>query len=1614
MTDIYGTEPDEDLFGLNTAGPDRSSVSPFDRPSGLGTTSLIEKYRQGQAVEAEAYNERVQGAYDRVSAYNEAVRIAAEQRKPGKPLGFLPDWIEHPLEKLASGLYWTYSKVVSQPLAFSFLYAREVDDMILDDKDPLSARDTWNQARHFSPGQSFVMMFMTDEELADKGIDMNDVNAGLHDQKLFDSGWAKYLSGSIDFAVAWYADPTVLALRGAAAARQKTFVKKTIDIKDYDTNSTIDAMAGLVDKIRATSGRGFARELSANLISVRRSANGDDLAYALSRAKPGEETKDILRAAAGDRSILPKLMQRDVDAAAAVVAHERQLSLLGSLGRSDPRVASYYDEVLADHEKLVRAAEGQSRALDLATRAQNSLDALNFNRLTSPLGYKYRSWVDHLPRFRGDGADSLATGGRLARTVRHSFYTAPVRIFQLPFRAGRAWHDVAPMRYIDLDQSDSWRRVDAVLRNVRSMTRQDRDALVASYIRSTPAQRAMTLERIEARTIRSIGQRHGVSDDVVRELYSSYSRYRSQTVARAQAGNRNYSNAQIDDPMNPGVTIRADEFSGPDGHIELIHPILATELQRTHVLMDFGAAERIVRHSGSSIGRALNGARKVAGGAAEVGNVITRYWKVANLLSFRYAIRAVSDDLLGQVARYGAAGMAMRAVSGSASLYNRFARGTYARSSRDADEVMVHLGQMEIAQLSDELAIARTRAERFPTEGNREAVTRLENEIADSEESLALINRRQAVRAADRPLIYSVGGRGMVFPAASDGTSGAMFMREVANARSHDVMLGTTAGRIRRSIPTGNFANIRLAEDPAAHFDAWNRVVTRQIANDALASRLLSGESVESLARWLRRSPAGRDHWNSLRASYGLRHMTPEDLVMRVAAEVEDVIPMGLPGREGIIEGALKGEDVTDLLKAVPDGMRPQAIRSEIFDNPIGLNALTYHIDNAIDSFYKYANQLPSQVLSRSPLFASLYATHVDELVQHAVAQGVTKMGKAEREALANTARHRAMRDVKRMSFNMDHETRLAHALRFVVPFMGSFMESANRWFRIMSDKPQTLAHAANLFNSPTRAGWTIDMEGNPIGPGGFVTNPDTGEERLVPLSERNMVIQIPDWAQPLLEETFGTALPELPVPMTSIIPTVQGENIWNPGFGPFVQIPLAKLANAANASPSTEEAFRELGLLPFQNRSAIAGAGWIGEAYKAATGEDYPFGGSEFNNDVNAVIRKMQYDYDTGRRSSPPSVDEARSYARKMSGLKMLQKFFLPIGGTPTRGVTTRQDAEGNYIDFAQRDAEGNLVPIDVAASDIDYKPIKFFVDRYAEIIQVDPKNGMDKFLDKYGDSFFAFTVSLTKANSTVPSTTGSLKAMEKYRELLANVDPELGGLIVGPEGKGPFSQTAYHYQLETGTMTGDPMREKMSPEELLREMNRKRGWYEYNKAMLSLQADMFDAGFQSPEDRGAEVFAETKANIVALLTSPRNLDGSENPHYNREWEEDYNTQDRGFYDRRAHDMQKVVDYFDIMGAIEEEDGNGNSIVYRADIYGLRQYLANRRQVERVLFARNEKGGSDDINAKDNADVKDAFILATIDLMEKYIPFAELHNRYLARDMGIDIFTRGGGGSVG
>jgi hypothetical protein len=349
--------------------------------------------------------------------------------------------------------------------------------------------------------------------------------------------------------------------------------------------------------------------------------------------------------------------------------------------------------------------------------------------------------------------------------------------------------------------------------------------------------------------------------------------------------------------------------------------------------------------------------------------------------------------------------------------------------------------------------------------------------------------------------------------------------------------------------------------------------------------------------------------------------------------------------------------------------------------------------------------------------------------------------------------------------------------------------------------------------------------------------------------------------------------------------------------------------------------------------------------------------------------MQAEDYKYREGFRKTPPTWDEISDRATRQSWMKVLFAATLPIS---------------------------------MQAKD----PYQFFRDQHKQMQTTDAETADQKFYDKYGDSAYTFSKSLSKNNSGLKPTVESVQMSKYYQDLVSKTGPEWAGLIVGAEGEGAYSNGAFYYEKTHATdpATGTTMRSKMSAREGLEQANLARGWQQYNSEMNRIYSDLYAAGFQSFDDEGAEDIKAQKQALVQVLSSPQLLDDqgnlADNEYYNESWSKAYNSFDLNYYDRAIPQLKQIVDDPEIWSKAVNPDGSKGM---RSDIYTLKTYLSYRDDAKRALLMRKSDEGSDDINAQSNADIKSQWDSMVLSLIEGDLGFGKLFNRYLSRDMGYD-----------
>lgn len=1141
--------------------------------------------------------------------------------------------------------------------------------------------------------------------------------------------------------------------------------------------------------------------------------------------------------------------------------------------------------------------------------------------------------------------------------------------------------------------------------------------LLNNYLKTTTeGQRMDALEEIQGLAVTKIAQKHGFTYDEGMQLYREY----RANITKGQEDLRRYSGANFGDEkqsvdifMGHGerLTIHPNMVTKlANNHVMIDLPALDKTLARNasalkalrtskigntdwlvdgldHVshlwkfatLFRLGYIPRVLSDDLlGQVARVGAGAMALRTGYG-VKNLATNlfHWKPGSFYEGQEAaaregarfadqeigaLKPEADKLRQQLQERGAT---YRADLGKAR-----ARATKARNKLDAmDQAANPVQYNAMQQLADKLdqqvSVAENRLNSH-SPGRRQRLAQLDDQLGEltSHRDLHLTAADAAKQARLRGFRQSSQLNqgvevqpGVVLPPALGGEQGEYYMKMISSDDSLRTLLQRNKQMIHSNLQKA--ANVTAAA-PISYpgteklfVEAWHKAINHQIMQDPLALQAVKGSSPNQMAQWLRKTPAGRAY----RKRLGIKYDTPERIAQSVWHEVDEY----MPATSGVREAALGGEaDIDYLTELAKTGQYPQYVHSSQLGEALaGSNHAARAMDNVVDWWYKWAASIPADRMSRHPLFNQLYEGHAKALVGQEMKQGVN-IAQKDADRIAETARRLALKDTRKLVFDIAHRTDAGAMLRFMSPFYAATTEAWQRWARIIADRPQTVGYASIFFNAPVSWGWMQDADGNKIGRDGTAMVWDEKANRLVPKlvpkSDRFIMARVPKFIvnSPIGKVWGMDSSGNWKISQDSMNLVTQGDPWFNPGTGPIVAIPASILVKD---KPKQAELLQKLGVLPFGPTP-----GGIGQTFAQQMSPAY--------------LRNFLTAWD--------SSDER--YQRIKLQIMQQAAYEHANLGKPMPSAQEIADRTRNYWLWSAVTAWSQ--PFSTQKPD----KYQFFRDQYNALRRKNPLTADEEYLKRFGESHFVFAQATSENAGGVPATMRAVELEQKYGDLIAK-NPELAALIVGPEGNGPFSPAAYTYQLTTPLIPGgaEMQRTKLSAEEAMAENQRRLGWSKYTQVMNAVTAQLHGAGFDTFEDAGAERFKQLRSAVAKLYGDPLLPDGTENPFYNEQWSKDYYSLDPKRYDRMIPGLTAVA-----FSDLAKEKN-------RSDLVKLQQYLKFRQGVAAMLAARDKAGGSADLSAQSNADLAQAWGRIVDSLVESDTRFGDLYHRYLSRDMGVD-----------
>lgn len=645
-----------------------------------------------------------------------------------------------PLEKILHGMAWAYDNGVSQPMSTFLLAGTHAENGNMGDLLSASAwGKAWQVANHVSPGQAFWADHgeveeilkdrplyatppkaylppgwddLTEDEQQDllKRGGMPVVGNRAVEQLRRDSTFFKYASGAADFAARWWLDPTILAGKAIGAAR-KEFVVTPRPREGWS--------AGDLNQMMASSRMARAQEfiwnnraqpdLINNLSMFKKSALGPRAGGIISQLKSPDEVALFLRTTLGDVEARAQLQSQN---AAAAMRMEQDTSRLANLevealprvqAQANPQAEAMVTNRMDELRTRIAADEDLVARYDATLGHYAELDALNLTRLSGSRAYA-----------RTANQRLFRTGPAMGSTSREVNAIGKTRIYASDMFGSsatfvRSFAEAHPNGLIAIDDihPESVDELRGLISRIPGIGPEIRAEYLNNYLKTTTeGQRIEALEQIQGHGVTAVAQKHGLTYD---EGLALYREYRSN-ITRGQEELRRYSGANR--PMVEGETRQsADIFAGHDGRLK-IHPNMVTKLANDQILIDLKALDTtLARHSS-----ALSAIRTARAGnpdwIVDGLDYMSHLWKFATLFRLGYIPRVLSDDLLGQTARLGAATMAARAGFGvknlATNLFHYRPASHYEGAAAVAREGMRYADE-EIAQIAPRIEARNAR-----------------------------------------------------------------------------------------------------------------------------------------------------------------------------------------------------------------------------------------------------------------------------------------------------------------------------------------------------------------------------------------------------------------------------------------------------------------------------------------------------------------------------------------------------------------------------------------------------------------------------------------------------------------------------------------------------------------------------------------------------------------------------------------------------------------------------------------------------------------------------------------------------------------------------------------
>jgi hypothetical protein len=1266
---------------------------------------------------------------------------------------------------------------------------------------------------------------------------------------------------------------------------------------------------------------------------VKSSSNPGLLAHLLGDSVDVDETALILRSALGDPKAMDDLRVQRTYITDALEAERGKLSAVDEFKLFSAPDGSGMLPFLNDNKAVIDEALANYRSL--AANDKYFADLMEVGKAGGSLT-------------RTTGKILQGTEDFIAKSRSLKFYdqtvgVSKVEIFQpTPFH--RLYQKVSwaagerPAGLVDFNDPDSYREIIANVSRLEkrlNLTPEESKALLDPYLKaSTPEAKYTATLNLEGTALRALAKKYNVEEEVATDLYNNYKGARTSALK----------------------SIKDKGFMVDTDNSIIKVPQLESQTANFLPIMDFDLMDDLLKRNAKQINLLGNTKNAVFNSL----DFVQDMFKAAVLLRLGYTIRNTVDSSLRIAASIGAyaqlrhLGPGLKSilndtVSTPARLVDKYRAVDAGLTFRQVQKLNTKVIN-ELNELKAGISVLEAKVSLNPDDidlaGELNTFKLLQEEKqAIYQHYSNVLNKSKNVKP-DQTIgsgsynVTTSDGQKYILDDAYGGPLSDMFKRIASSGNSFERMVDSNTDLYKTKLSSKGIGAVKPT-DPG-YFDQWAQTLRTQFGNSAVVKKIIKGESLEDIARWLKSSPDGRD----LRRRLAISSDDSTEYVNKVNGFLDQYLPVSSNLRD-------KLSDVTanDLRATFKDPTVLPIIHGHILTENI-FNASDISVKKGINSLFKLLATMPEDAFARNPVYIHLYRQEAKRRVEIVADLRGEIISKADQEAIMMQAHKFALREMKGILFNIERKTNLATAMKYINPFFSAQENAYKTWTKLAVADPSIINKGYLVWQSPNRSGLVTDEDGNQV-PVGQTKGNDTiwldvpKGLRGIPGLESLTTVGIPKGSLDIifqggLDVLYNTGNPNV---ISDIFPV-----------GPYVGVTVGELTKN---QPNVRESLK--GMFPY----------------------GYP-------KDAISAFLPPWLQRELTRKDQLKDPQFARTYQL----IWKTEQQNAKRDGKPPVSPAKIMDMTKDY--WRMRTFANLIMPF---APRFD-SPYKFYLDKSKEYKRIYGVDADAKFLNDYPE-YFDFSASLSKNPTGVQSSVQATENIKKYSGLvskLSSIDPKLIGLVVNNPSGYDFSQSAYNYlyNKKVSPDSPDTFLSSQSPAESQKKNDAEKGWIKYNKMSDAIDEELQKRGLSSVQETGAEDLKYIKEQVISKLAVQTDADGkplfdkSSGQYVQTAWYDDY-------LDSDGSKTNKVI--VGLGTALNDPDfikDNRNNTTWKS----ISTYLNLRNKIATELSKREVKS----IDAKANKDMRYIYDAVVNKLKsDDKLGFSYVYDRFLSQDLVYD-----------